>query len=339
MTAKTQEHTGQHHAEKRTVPKTMHAAAIDQFGGPQVLSMHELPVPELDPGEVLIALDSAGVGPWDADIRAGWLPNGRAEFPLVLGTDGAGKIAAVGSHIRRFKIGDAVYSYSFVNPKGGFYAEYVAVDAQKVAAVPAGLHMRQAGAIPTTGLTAIQGIDDALEVKKGEAVLIHGGSGGVGTLAIQFAKLRGARVLATASKEDGVALARRLGADAAIDGQKGNIKVAAHEFAPDGLDAVLGLSGGKALDQCVGTLRSGGRLAYPNGVEPEPALRPGIHVVPYDAVVGIRQFEHLSRAVEAAKLQVPIAAAFPLGEAAQAHRRLAQGHVLGKIVLRIASRA
>ncbi len=98
---------------------------------------------------------------------------------------------------------------------------------------------------------------------------------------------------------------------------------------------MLGLAGGKALDRCVDTIRSGGRLAYPNGVEPEPKLRAGIHVVPYDAVAGVREFEHLNRAIEAAKLQVPIAAIFALGEAAKAHRRLAQGHVLGKIVLRI----
>jgi NADPH:quinone reductase-like Zn-dependent oxidoreductase len=331
MTVKTQEHR----AEKQTVPEIMHAAAIDRFGGPDVLSMHELPVPSLDPGEVLIAVNTAGVGPWDADIRAGWLPGGRAEFPLVLGTDGAGKIVAMGSHIRRFKVGDEVYAYSFLNPKGGFYAEYVAVEAQKVALIPNGLYMFEAGGIATTGLTAIQGIDNALEVKKGETVLVHGGSGGVGTLAVQFAKLRGARVLATASGEDGVALVRRLGADAAVDGQKGHIMAAAREFAPDGIDAVLGLAGGKTLDRCVDTIRSGGRLAYPNGVEPEPKLRAGIHVVPYDAVAGVREFEHLNRAIEAAKLQVPIAATFALGEAAKAHRRLAQRHVLGKLVLRI----
>ena len=171
----------------------MPAAAIDHFGGPEVLTLHIVPVPAIDADEVLIALDMAGVGPWDADIREGWYPGGKPRFPLVLGVDGAGIVAAVGSRVRRLKVGDKVYSYSWANPKGGFYAEYVAVAANKVAHVPRGLDLGHAGAIATIGLTALQGIDDALHVKKGESVIIHGGSGGVGTLAIQFAKRTGAR--------------------------------------------------------------------------------------------------------------------------------------------------
>ncbi len=336
MSGKAQEHTGTHTAEW-TVPELMRAAALERFGGPEVLSTHKLPVPPLHPGEVLIALHTAGVGVWDADMRAGWLPGGAPKFPLVLGTDGAGKVVAMGSHVRRFKIGDPVYSYSFENPtgKGGFYAEYVAVDADKVAPVPRELDLLEAGAIPTTGLTAIQGIDNALEVKRDEALIIHGASGGVGTLAVQFAKLRGARVLATASGEDGVALVLGLGADMALDGRNDDIRATAQAFAPEGIAAVLGFSGGERLDECLDTLRPGGRVAYPNGVEPEPKKRPGIRVIPYDAASGPAEFTQLTMAVEAAKLKVKIAATYTLGEAANAHRRLEQGHVLGKIVLRI----
>jgi NADPH:quinone reductase-like Zn-dependent oxidoreductase len=317
------------------IPRTMRAAAIDRFGGPEVLSIHELPVPVLDPNEVLIALDTAGVGVWDAEMRAGWFPGGQPRLPLVLGTDGAGSVAAVGSRIRRLEVGDLVYSYSFANPKGGFYAEYVAVLADKVAPIPARLDLEHAGAIPTTGLTALQGIDNALHLKKGETILIHGASGGVGTLAVQFAKLRGARVFASASGEDGVALVLRLGADTAVDGRRADIAAAARHFAPEGVDAVLALAGGNPLERCLDAVRRGGRLAYPNGVEPEPTKRPGIEIVSYDAVAGVREFERLGRAVEQARLQVPIAAAYPLAEAARAHERLAAGHVLGKIVLRI----
>ena len=230
-----------------TIPETMRAAAIDRFGGPDVLSLHKLKVPKLDHGEVLIEIDTAGVGIWDAEMRAGEIPIEGAAFPLVLGTDGAGRVAALGSHIRRFKVGDAVYAYSFANPKGGFYAEYVAVDADKVALIPKRLGLKEAGAIPTTGLTALQGIDDALKIRRDETVIVHGGSGGVGTLAIQFAKLRGARVLATASGDDGQTLVRRLGADASVDARRGDILAAAREFAPDGIDAVLGLVGGEEL--------------------------------------------------------------------------------------------
>jgi NADPH:quinone reductase-like Zn-dependent oxidoreductase len=316
------------------IPRTMPAAAIDHFGPPEVLTLHVLPVPAIEAGEVLIALDTAGVGRWDADIREGWYPNGKPHFPLVLGVDGAGIVVASGSRVRRLKVGDKVYSYSWANPKGGFYAEYVAVAANKVARVPKRLDLEHAGAIPTTGLTALQGIDDALHVKKGETVVIHGGSGGVGTLAIQFAKLRGARVLATGSGIDGVELVREMGADAAIDCKHADIAEAARGFAPDGVDAILALAGGDALERALDALRRDGRLAYPNGIEPEPRKRRGVKFIPYDAISGVREFERLNRAVEAAMLKVPIAEAFALVSAAKAHQRLAEGHVLGKIVLR-----
>ncbi len=320
----------------RTVPETMRAMAIDRFGGPDVLTMHTLPVPEVGSNEVLIAVHTAEVGGWDAAMRDGWSLSGKKpRFPLVLGGGGSGTVAAVGSRVKRFKIGDPVYSYAWDNPKGGFYAEYVAAPAETAAPVPASLDLAQAGAIPIAALTSIQGIDDALHLKKNERVIILGASGGLGVFAIQFAKLRGARVLAIASGQDGVALARRLGADAAIDGRGGDVAGAARALAPDGIDAVLALIGGKTLTKCLDTLRPGGRLAYPNGIEPVPRKRHAVKTKPYDGTVGRTQFERLSRAVTAARLQVPVAAEFALTEAARAHERLAQGHVVGKVVLRI----
>ena len=313
----------------------MRAAAIDRPGGPRVLKIHILPVPDLDENEVLIAVHTAGVGSWDADIRGGWYPDGKPRFPFVLGTDGSGRIAAVGSRVRRFAVGDTVYSYSFANPKGGFYAEYVAVPANRVGWPPDRLTLRQAGALPTTGLTALQGIDDVLHVRRGESVVIHGAAGGVGSLAVQFARMCGARVLATAPGRDGVAFVRRLGADAAADGRHGNLSAAVEEFAPKGLDAVLALAGGRPLEQIVEAVRRRGRVAYPNGVEPAPRKRRGITIESYDAASGVREFDRLGRAVEAARLRVPIAAVFDLADAADAHRRVEAGHVRGKIVLRI----
>jgi NADPH:quinone reductase len=317
------------------VPKTMRAAAIDHPGRPAVLSIRSLSVPELGANEVLIAVDTAGVGGWDADMREGWSPSGRTHFPLVLGTDGAGIVAAVGSRVRRFKPGDRVYAYVWDNPKGGFYAEYVAVRAEAVAHIPQPLDLKHAGAIPVTGLTALQGIDDALHVRKGQAIVVHGASGGVGSLALQFAKLRGARVLATASGNDGLAFVRELGADMAVDGRHGDIAAAARGFAPDGVDAVLALAGGATLDRCLEAVRDGGKVAFPNGVEPKPKKRRGIEVIPYDGTAGVREFEHLGRAVETSKPKIPIAGEYRLADAAKAHARLARGHVLGKIVLRI----
>src|SRR5262249_45787066 len=115
------------------LPETMRAAALDRFGGPEVIELHSLPVPELGKGEILIEISTAGVGTWDAMMRRGWWPEGKPRFPLVLGSDGAGRVAAMESQDRRFRIGDPVYGYSFANRKGGCYAEYVAVSAEAAA--------------------------------------------------------------------------------------------------------------------------------------------------------------------------------------------------------------
>jgi NADPH:quinone reductase len=314
----------------------MQAAAIDHAGGPSVLSLHALPVPVPDAHEILIAVHTAGVAYWDADIRDGWSPDGSPlHYPLILGSDGSGTVAALGSRVRRFQLGEPVYAFAFDVTKGGFYAEYTVVSADSAAPIPRPLSVTQAGAAPASGLTAIQGIDDALHIKRDEALIILGASGAVGGLAVQFAKLRSARILGVASGQDGVALVKRLGADEAVDGKKGDVAAAISQFAPDGVDAILAFAGGEVLDTCISALRKGGRLAYPNGIDPEPKVPRGLSATAYDAVSGIKAFEHLSRAIEAARLRVPIAAEFALADAAKAHERLKQGHILGKIVLRV----
>jgi NADPH:quinone reductase-like Zn-dependent oxidoreductase len=317
------------------LPQTMQAAAIDRAGGPEVITLHTLPVPKPQADEVLIAVNTAGVAIWDVGLRRHPQSIKHSAFPLVLGTDGAGIVAAVGAKVQGFKVGEQVYSYSWDNPHGGFYAEYVAVPAERVGLVPGNLTLRQAGAIATTGLTAIQGIDDALHLKAGDTLIIHGASGGVGSLALQFAKLRGVKVLATATGEDGLAFVKGLGADAAVDGRHGDIAAAAHALAPAGVDAVLALAGGETLERCIDALRPGGQVAFPYGVEPEPKARTGVPIIRYNAIPGVQEFERLNRAIEAVKLQVPIAAEFPLAEAAKAQERVEAGHILGKIVLRI----
>lgn len=312
----------------------MKAAAIDRFGPPSVLKLHTLPIPQPGPSEVLIALHAAGVGVWDADIRGGWWPEGRPKFPLVLGTDGAGIIRAKGRRTRRFKIGDRVWAYEFINPKGGFYAEYVAVNAQHAARIPKRLDLLHAGASAVTGLTALQGIDDHLRVRRGTTILVFGATGAVGTLAVQFAKRHGARVIGTARGGSGVTLLKKLQIDAVVDlTKKGPDQLRA--LAPGGLDAALALAGGKALEQMLDQMRPGGRIAFPNGVEPAPRKRSKIRIKSYDAIASPKHFARLNRAVEEARLQVPIAAVYPLAQASKAHERIERGHVLGRIVLRI----
>jgi NADPH:quinone reductase len=276
----------------------MRAAAIDRFGPPEVLTLHSVPIPQAGPGEVLIALHSAGVGEWDAEIRKGTSRTGKERFPLVLGTDGAGIVVAKGARVRRFEIDDRVWAYEFANRKGGFYAEFVAV-------------------------------------ADGETVLIFGATGAVGTLAVQFARLRGARVIATATGPEAVELVTDLGAEDTIDAHSDNAAEQLRDAAPEGPDAVLALAGGETLEQCLELIRAGGRVAYPNGIEPEPKRRRGVRIIAYDAVAGPREFADLERAVEEAHLRVVMAGVYPLERAAEAHRRVEQGHLLGRLSLRI----
>jgi NADPH:quinone reductase-like Zn-dependent oxidoreductase len=317
------------------IPDTMRAAVIDKPGGPDVVQIRDVPVPTVDAGDVLIAVHAAGIASWDAEMRDGWWPGKRPRGPIILGTDGAGTIAAIGARVRRFAVGDPVYAYSFGNPKGGFHAEFVAVPAECVAPIPAGLDMLHAGALPAAGLTALEGVAQALRIRRGETMILHAASGSLGTLALQFAKGRGARVLAVASGRDGLALVQRLGADAAVDGKRGQAAEKLRQFAADGVDGLLAFAGGDAANALVALLKRGGRLAYPNGVEPRPRGRRGVEVITFDADGSARGLARLGRAVEAVSLEVPIAATFPLSQAARAHRRLAKGHALGRVMLQV----
>jgi NADPH:quinone reductase len=313
------------------VPDAMRAAVIDAFGGPERLVIRDVPVPEVGANEVLIRVDTAGVGVWDAKVRRGEWADGHDRFPMVLGADGSGTIAALGDSVQGLRLGDAVIGYAYGDAKGGFYAEYAALDAAHVAPMPASLDFREAGGIAVTGLTALAGIDDALEVRPGDAVLIHGATAGVGTMAVQFAQRRGARVIATANGGDGRELLRRLGVDDAIDTQHEDVFAALRRLLPGGVDAILALTGGASLERCLGALRAGGRLAYPNSVD-APALD-GVRTTAFDGVPNPAAFARLNALVDEAPIAFPIAATYSLDDASEAHRRLERGHVLGKIVL------
>jgi NADPH:quinone reductase-like Zn-dependent oxidoreductase len=318
------------------IPKQMTAAAIDRFGPPSVLTRHELPIPEPGPREVLIALDTAGVGSWDASIRDGsWRKPGRPRFPLIPGIDGSGIVVAKGARVRRFRLGDQVYAYEFGNRQGGFYAEFVVADANHVGRVPKTLDLRDAGAVATTGLTALQGIN-ALRLRPGHTVLIFGASGAVGTMAIQFAVQRGARVIATASGQAASRMVLALGAGRVIDArtEDGIEQLRTLSRDGDGLDAVLALAGGDQLERCLDFVRPRGRVVYPNGIDPVPKRRRAFRVSSFDAVADPREFARLNRHLGRPRVRVPIAATYPLAKAAQAHRRLDRGQVLGRIVLR-----
>jgi NADPH:quinone reductase-like Zn-dependent oxidoreductase len=251
----------------------------------------------------------------------------------VLGSDGAGTVAAVGERVNRFKPGDLAYAFGLMNPKGGFYAQYAAVKADDASHVPGRLSPEEAGVMPVDAMTALRGLDDTLGLRPGESVMIFGAGGGIGHLAVQLAKRMGARVFAVASGDDGVALARQLGADAVVDGRRDDVAADAWRFAPGGLDAALLTAGGEAADKALTALRDGGRIAYPNGVEPAPRARPGVTARNYDGTPDPKAIAKLNRLIEAGPFHVHVARSFPLSQAAEAHRALHE-HYLGKLALR-----
>lgn len=319
-------------------PDTMQAIAIDQFGGVDTLKLQSVPVPELAANDVLIRLRWAGVGEWDPFEREGGyakMMNMKPIFPYILGSEGSGTVAAVGSGVKDFKEGDEVYATGFLNPKGGFYAEYAAVDAGLVSFIPKTLNLQQAGVMSGVGVTALRGLEDTLKVKRGDCVLIFGAGGGVGHLAVGLALRMGARVFAVASGTDGVALAEWIGADRAVKGDDGDTVLAEiRKFAPDGLDAALLTAGGEVAQKALEGMRKGGRIAYPSGVAPEPKARTGIKVSSYNGEPDADIIKRLNKLIEQGGVEVHIAQTFSLVNAADAHRALDE-HYLGKIALRV----
>ena len=316
----------------------MKAAVIDAFGGSDTITLRRIRVPSPEPNEVLIQVASAGVGSWEADEREGKYEGYfgfKTTFPYILGWDGAGTIVAVGSKVRRFKVGDHVYAASTPLPKGGFYAEYAVVAQEYVSRIPSGLSIEQAGAMAWDALTGLNGLNK-LNLKPGEKLLIFGASGGIGHIAVQLAKQMGVNVFAVASGDDGKALAKQLGADSVVDGHKEDIVTAARQFAPEGLDAALLTVGGKAADQALRALREGSRAGWPNGVTPEPNVPAGVRAIRFDGDRSQKAFAELNHLIEASPFKVHIAHTFPLSQTAKAHEMLA-AHFVGKLTLNIDS--
>lgn len=315
---------------KPSVPRTMKAAVIDKFGGPNVLHEARIPVPAVGDREILLRVQSAGVGSWDPWIREGGM--GGTRFPQVLGSDGAGTVAAVGSKARRFRPGERVYGYAFENPKGGFYAEYAALPEDAAARIPAGISLNEAGGLAACGLTAIAGLDE-LKIRKGSPLLVLGASGGVGHIALQLAKRRGARILAVASGRDGAALAERLGADRAVNGKTADVARAARGFAPGGFDAALVFAYAPKLAGALKQVREGGMIAYPEGVEPLPKGPAGVKVRSFNALSGHKALVRLNGMVGRGPFRVEVGRAYGLGDLSRAHRDVLKHH-LGKLVVR-----
>jgi len=334
---------------------TMKAIRQHEFGGPEVLRYEDAPMPGLQPGEVLVRVHAIGLNPPDWYLRDGykmlppeWQP--QVSFPVILGTDVAGVVAAVADDVGDFSVGDEVYAMvRFPSGLAGDsrgYAEYVSVPASEVAPKPAGIdHVHAAGA-PMSLLTAWQfmielGHDEANPLQPnrhepvalaGKTVLVNGAAGGVGHFAVQIAKLKGAHVIAVASGEH-EAFLRGLGADEFIDYTK-----VAPEAVARNVDLVIDAVGGPSSGRFLPTLKPGGALfpIFPLGFSAAAeAEKLGITVSATQVRSNGPQLAELGRLLDSGAIRVAIDSTFPLADARQAHERAARGHIQGKIVLTV----
>lgn len=336
----------------QSVPK-MKAIRLHEFGGPEVLRYEEAPLPGLKPGEVLIRVHAIGINPPDWYLRDGykilppdWKP--QIAMPVIPGSDVSGVVEAVAPDVQGFSAGDEVFGMIRFPSFGesAAYAEYVAAPASDLAHKPAGIdHVHAAGA-PMAGLTAWQflielghDVPNPLQPNmhhpvplKGKTVLVNGAAGGVGHLAVQLAKLRGAHVIAVASGTHESFL-REIGADEFIDYKKNPPEDVARD-----VDLVLDTLGGPTTGRFLRTLKSGGALfpVFFGFSDTEEATKLGITVSMTQVRSNGSQLVELGRLLDAGTVRVAIDSTFPLADGRRAHERAARGHIRGKIVLTVA---
>lgn len=306
----------------------MKAVRIHEYGNSSVLQYEDAPMPICESNEVLIRVVAASVNPVDWKIREGYLKEMIPyEMPLTLGWDVSGVVESVGSNVTRFKEGDAVYSRPDIK-RNGTYAEYVVVREAELAFKPQMISHIEAAALPLTGITAWEVLITAANLIAGQKVLIHAGSGGVGSLAIQLAKSRGAYVIATTSAKNR-ALVKSLGADEVIDYKTQKFAEILHD-----IDVVFDTLGGDIQELSWLVLKPGGILV--SIVSPpsddkarELGVRGAFVFIEPSAVI----LEQLAKLVDEGKVRPIIGAEFALKDIAKAHALSETGRSVGKIVL------
>ena len=306
-------------------PATMKAISVHAFGGPEVLLVDDVPVPQPAEGQVLVRVHAAGVNPADWKMRSGAFQKFRPiPLPWIPGLEGAGVVEAVGPGVTQFKPGQAVFG-SF----SGAYAEFALAQAGDLQLKPAQLTFAEAAAIPVGALTAWGEVVDAAQVKPGQRVLVHGAAGGVGLFAVQFAHQKGAYVIGTTSTPN-LDFVRLLGADEVIDYTVGPFEKAVHD-----LDAVNDTVGGDLPERSLSVLRKGGIFVTVAAQLPEDfGKAQGVR-----GVRGMRtapaNLADICAMVEEGKLKAVVSKVFPLSQARQAHELSQTGHGRGRIVLQI----
>jgi NADPH:quinone reductase-like Zn-dependent oxidoreductase len=307
----------------------MKAVVAHEYGAPEVLKFEEVPRPEPKENEARVRVIASAVNPADPLTLSGkYAKEFGTHLPLIPGYDIAGVVEKTGANLTKLKIGDAVYGYPTF---GGGWAEYVTVQEWEVAAKPASLNFVEAAAVPMGALTAWQALVDVAKLQPGQTILIHGGSGGVGSFAVQIAKALGARVIATASTAN-QHLLKQLGADEAVDYTKTRFE----DIAKD-VDAVLDPVGKETLARSYGVVKKGG-IVMSLVARPDPAeiKKRGIRGAGISVHRDAEDLAEIARLIDAGKVKPIVTQVLPLSEAIAAQRQAATHHTRGKVVLRIA---
>ncbi|MFI5139376.1 MAG: NADP-dependent oxidoreductase [Sphingobacteriales bacterium] len=309
----------------------MKAVLIYKYGGPEELKYEEnVAEPAINPDDVLVKVFATSINPVDWKVREGHAKGLTRVFPVILGWDVSGVITKTGDQVKNYKVGDEVFARPDVS-RNGTYAEFVAVRANEIYFKPKTIDHIQSAAVPLAGLTAWQGLFDHGKLQAGQKILIHGAAGGVGTLAVQLAKWKGAYVIGTASEKNRAFLTE-LGADEVIDYHKENFE----EKLKD-IDVVFDTIGGETQIKSLQVLKPGGVLVSIVGIRDEAALKAkGIQGVQYMAQSVPENLKQLAELIDAGKLKPVIAEILPLKEIVKAHQLSEGGHTRGKIVLRVA---
>jgi NADPH:quinone reductase-like Zn-dependent oxidoreductase len=315
----------------QTNPATMKAVVVNEYGGPEVLKYQDAPKPEPKNDELLVRVMGAAVNPVDTYVRQGKLSlGGQMHGPIIIGYDISGVVEKTGADANKFKAGDEVYCYLSVM-RGGGYAEFAVAKESETALKPKNINFVEAAAVPLAATTAWQALVDKAKIEKGQTVLIYGGSGGVGSFAVQIAKARGAKVSATASTAH-QALLKQLGVDQAID-----YTTTKFEDVVKDVDVVLNCVRADALNRSYGVVKKGGIIV---SITDEPdqteCAKHGIRGTRMGAHPDSNVLEELTRLIEAKKITPIVSQTFPLAAAMKAHQQIETHHTLGKIVLKVA---
>jgi NADPH:quinone reductase-like Zn-dependent oxidoreductase len=317
-------------AARGPAPSSMKAWRVHEFGPPEAMIFETVPRPDPGPGEVLVKVHAAGVGPWDGWIRAGRsaLPQ---PLPLTLGSDLSGEVADLGSNISNIAVGDQVFGVTNTQFIGA-YAQYAVATVGMIAARPLRLSDVEAASVPVVAVTAQQALFEQAKLVAGQTVLIHGAAGNVGRYAVQMARQAGLRVIGTADASD-VEAVHGLGAQEVVD-----YRAVRFEDAVNSVDAVIDLVGGEVQARSFAVLRSGGILVSAvSKPDQEVATRHGVRALFFLVNVTTAHLTQIAAMINAGDLAVNVGTVLPLADARVAHEMLegSRSRPRGKIVLSV----